>query len=88
MAKANVTFGQHFTIILDGGKFWLKDNSYISQAFEPLIRLPEKTDVPVAAGTVLSFGGAVTYVLSSTTPSVTLDFVAVTMKDEANKASS
>ncbi len=88
LAKANVTFGPHFSIIFDGGKYWLKDNSYISQAFEPLIRLPEKKEMPIAAGTVISLGGAVTFVLSQTTPEVKLDLLAITMKDENNKAAS
>jgi hypothetical protein len=30
LAKANVTFGPHFTVFNDGGKFYVKDNSYIS----------------------------------------------------------
>lgn len=47
LAKANVTFGSHFTVILDNGKFFLKDNSYISQAFETMIKLVEKTEIPI-----------------------------------------
>jgi hypothetical protein len=55
----------------------LKDNSYISQTFETLIKIPERKEIPIKAGTVLNFGGALVYELSELKPDlIKLDLIA------------